>query len=172
VSLDRFLAYLVGALSAVLVFAVLTTQAAPNEVGANRAAAAHMLEKVNEVRSAEGLHPLESAEDIAEVAERWSAAMAADQDMRHNPTFADEICCWSVTTENVAWSEPHRLWRPGDPVIRITDELHEALLSSPGHRANLLDTNVDQIGIGIHVDDRGNVWITQNFRGTAPAISP
>jgi serralysin len=172
VSFDRFLAYVVGALSAVLVFALLTTQAAPSEVGANRAAATHMLEQVNDVRAEEGLPPLESADDIAEVAERWSAAMAADQDMRHNPTFADEICCWSVTTENVAWSEPHRLWRPGDPVIRITDELHEALLNSPGHRANLLDANVDQIGIGIHVDNRGNVWITQNFRGSVPPSSP
>lgn len=163
-SFDRFLAYAVGALSAVLVFALLTTQAAPNEVGANRVAADHMLELVNEVRTAEGLLPLEPAEDIAEVAERWSAEMAADQDMRHNPTFADEICCWQLATENVAWSEPHRLWRPGDPVLRITDELHEALLNSPGHRANLLDDGVDQIGIGVYVDDDGNVWITQNFR--------
>ena len=163
-SFDRFLAYAVGALSAVLVFALLTTQAAPNEVGANRVAADHMLELVNEVRAAEGLLPLESADDIAEVAERWSAAMAADQDMRHNPSFADEICCWQLATENVAWSEPHRLWRPGDPVLRITDELHEALLNSPGHRANLLDDAVDQIGIGVYVDGEGNVWITQNFR--------
>jgi serralysin len=164
VSFDRFLAYAVGALSAVLVFALLTTQAAPNQVGANRVAADHMLELVNEVRAVEGLLPLESADDIAEVAERWSAVMAADQDMRHNPTFAEEICCWQTATENVAWSEPHRLWRPGDPVLRITDELHEALLNSPGHRANLLDDAVDQIGIGVHVDDDGNVWITQNFR--------
>lgn len=164
VSFDRFLAYVVGALSAVLVFALLTTQAAPNEVGANRVAAAHMLEQVNEVRLAEGLAPLESAEDIAEVAERWSAEMAAARDMRHNPTFSEEICCWQVATENVAWSEPHRLWRPGDPVLRITDELHEALLNSPGHRANLLDESVDQIGIGVYVDRDGNVWITQNFR--------
>lgn len=163
-SFDRFLAYSVGALSAVLVFALLTTQAAPNEVGANRVAADHMLELVNEVRAAEGLLPLDPADDIAEVAERWSAAMAADQDMRHNPSFAEEICCWQLTTENVAWSEPHRLWRPGDPVLRITDELHEALLNSPGHRANLLDDAVDQIGIGVYVDGDGNVWITQNFR--------
>ncbi len=167
-SFDRFLAYAVGALSAVLVFALLTTQAAPSEVGSNRVAADHMLDLVNEVRAGEGLLPLEPAEDIAQVAERWSAEMAADRDMRHNPTFAEEICCWQITTENVAWSEPHRLWRPGDPVLRITDELHEALLNSPGHRANLLDDGVDQIGIGVFVDEDGNVWITQNFRRSLP----
>ncbi|GEM_PF-5736732 len=163
-SFDRILAYAVGALSAVLVVALLMTQAAPKEVGVDRAAAAYMLDLVNDVRVTEGLQPLEPAEDIAEVAERWSAEMAADQRMRHNPSFADEICCWQLTTENVAWSEPHRIWRPGDPVRLITDELHEALLQSPGHRANLLDASVDQVGIGIHVDADGNVWITQNFR--------
>lgn len=92
--------------------------------------------------------------------------MAASRDMRHNPDFANEICCWRVTTENVAWSEPHRLWRPGDPVLRITDELHEALMGSPGHRANVLDDGVNEVGIGVYVDAEGNVWITQNFRGS------
>lgn len=165
---DRFLAYLVGALSAVLVVVLLTSQAAPSEVGANRIAADHMLEQVNEVRADEGLAPLRSADDVTEVAERWSATMAADQHMRHNPAFAEEICCWGLATENVAWSEPHRLWRPGDPVERITDELHIALLNSPGHRANLLDADVDEIGIGVYVDAQGSVWITQNFRRFVP----
>jgi len=164
VTFDRVLAYLVGALSAVLVVVLLTSQAAPSAVGPDRIAAAHMVERVNEVRLDEGLSPLRRAQDVTEVAERWSAVMAADQHMRHNPAFADEICCWGLATENVAWSEPHRIWRPGDPVERITDELHIALLNSPGHRANLLDPNVDEIGIGVHVDADGSVWITQNFR--------
>lgn len=165
---DRALAYAVGALSAILVMALLTTQAAPSEVGAHESAASHMLQRVNEVRLDEGLAPLRRAPDVAEVAARWSATMADDQHMRHNPAFADEICCWRVATENVAWSEPHHLWRPGDPVLRITDELHAALLESPGHRANLLDAGVDEIGIGVYVDDDGSVWITQNFRRFVP----
>lgn len=172
VNLDRLLGLAVGMLSVLVVGVILMTQAAPSEVGPDRAAAAYMLELVNEVRATEGLAPLEPAADITVVAERWSAQMADDQDMRHNPDFADEICCWLLATENVAWSEPHRIWRPGDPVRRITDELHEALLSSPSHRENLLDASVDQVGIGIHVDRDGNVWITQNFRRatqTAPS---
>jgi uncharacterized protein YkwD len=164
VSFDRVLAYAVGVLSAVLVITILTTQGAPQQVGPDRTAAAYMLDLVNEVRLAEGLAPLEAANDIAEVAERWSAEMANDRYMRHNPAFAEEICCWQLATENVAWSEPHRLWRPGDPVLRITDELHAALLDSPSHRDNLLDASVDQVGIGVYVDRDGNVWITQNFR--------
>jgi len=164
VNVDRLLGIAVGMLSALVLAVVLMSQAAPSEVGPDRAAAVYMLDLVNEVRQAEGLAPLTPAADIAQVAERWSEQMASDHDMRHNPHFADEICCWQIATENVAWSEPHRLWWPGDPVRRITDELHEALLSSPSHRANLLDAAVDQVGIGIYVDREGNVWITQNFR--------
>ncbi len=163
-NVDRFLAYAVGGVGAVILVALLITQAPPSTSGPDRAAASHMVERVNEVRAEEGLAALRHADDIAEVAEDWSQVMARDRDMRHNPEYAEQICCWEAATENVAWSEPHRLWRPGDPVLRITDELHEALLASPGHRANLLDANVDEVGIGIHVDDDGNVWITQNFR--------
>ena len=170
-NVDRLLGIAVGMLSALVVAVLLMSQAAPSEIGPDRAAAAYMLDLVNDVREAEGLAPLAPAPDIARVAERWSEQMASDQDMRHNPHFAEEICCWQLATENVAWSEPHRLWRPGDPVRRITDELHEALLASPSHRANLLDATVDQVGIGIYVDRDGNVWITQNFRRSAQTAS-
>lgn len=163
-SFDRLLGYLVAGVGVLLLLGLATTQAGPSTVGPDRAAAAHMLERVNEARAEHDLPPLQPADDLARVAERWSARMAQDRHMRHNPSYGDQMCCWTVATENVAWSEPHRVWRPGDPVVRITDELHEALLQSPGHRANLLDDDVDQIGIGIHVDDDGNVWITQNFR--------
>ncbi len=173
-TLERGLSIAVGALSLAIVLTLLTTHAAPNGVGPDREAAAYMVELVNEVRVEEGLAPLRAAEDIAEVAERWSATMAERRDMRHNPRFGEEICCWQVATENVAWSEPHRVGRPGDPVLRITDEPPAALLDSPGHRANLLDPGVDEVGIGVHVDRDGNVWITQNFRrsrGTAEAAT-
>jgi uncharacterized protein YkwD len=166
---DRALRLLVTGLAVAVGLTLLVTQAGPSTVGPDRDAAAMMLSLVNEERAANGLAPLTNAPDVAAVAEDWSAAMAVNGELEHNPSFADEICCWSVVTENVAWSEPHRVWLPGDPVERVTRELHDGLLSSPGHRANLLDAQVDQIGIGVHVDPAGNVWVTQNFRRQAPA---
>ncbi len=37
------------------------------------------------------------------------------------------------------------------------------LMSSPGHRGNLLDPKFDAIGIGIEKDAKGQLYITQDF---------
>jgi hypothetical protein len=41
--------------------------------------------------------------------------------------------------------------------------LHAALMASSGHRANILDRNVSQVGVGVTVRN-GTVWVTQVFR--------
>jgi uncharacterized protein YkwD len=161
---SRWLYWLVTGLAFCLLYALLVNPATPGPVGAHRDAAALMLTWVNEERLGADLGPLESADDIAIVAEAWSAEMASMVTMEHNPSFGDQLCCWETVTENVAYGQAYRVWLPGDPIERMTRELHEGLLASPGHRANLLDPSVDQIGIGIHLDAEGTMWITQNFR--------
>jgi uncharacterized protein YkwD len=165
---QRWLELLVVGLAAALVLALGTTRAAPDVRGADPAAAAAMLDLVNGARADAGLQPLQPAADIATVAEAWSAAMAVADELEHNPDHPEQICCWTSVAENVAFSDPHRWWRPGDPLLRLTEELHLALLDSPGHRANLLEPTFDEIGIGVHVHTDGSVWITQNFRRAAP----
>jgi uncharacterized protein YkwD len=162
--LERTLGMAAAGLGLAILLTLAITYAPPAVAGPDRDAATHMVALVNEARAGHGLGALEPADDVATVAEAWSARMAAEDDLQHNPGYGAEICCWSRLTENVAFSDPYRLWRPGDPVERIVSELHERLLESPGHRANLLDPYVDQIGIGIHVDTDGSIWITQNFR--------
>ena len=165
---DRWLAIAVVGLAVALALALAVTRAAPADTGIDRRAAAFMLDLVNEERASHDLRALTPATDVALVAEQWSMAMADARSLEHNPDYGQQFCCWEVATENVAWSEPHRIWRPGDAVERITRELHIALLDSPGHRVNLLDPLVDQIGIGVYVDPGGSVWITQNFRRFRP----
>jgi uncharacterized protein YkwD len=160
----RWLMLLVAGLAICLISALIVNPTIPGPVGPERNAATLMLGWVNEERIANDLAPLVQADDIARVAEAWSAEMAAMAIMEHNPSFGDQLCCWELVTENVAYGEAYRVWLPGDPVERLTRELHEGLLDSPGHRANLLDSEVDQIGIGVHLDAEGTVWITQNFR--------
>jgi uncharacterized protein YkwD len=160
----RWLYWLVAGLAVCLVYALLMNPSRPGPVGPDRDAAATMLGWVNDERAVHELPPLAPATDIAEVAEAWSATMAAMVTMEHNPSFGEQLCCWETVTENVAYAQAYRVWLPGDPVERLTRELHEGLLASPGHRANLLDPNVDQIGIGVHLDAEGTMWITQNFR--------
>lgn len=164
----RWLTWLVGGLAVCLVWALIFSPGSPGPVGADRAAAARMLSWIDEERARHDLPPLAATEDMTAVAEAWSATMAEMHSMEHNPRFGEQLCCWAVATENVAYGEAYRVRLPGDPVERVTRELHEELLASPGHRANLLDPDVDQIGIGIHLDAAGTVWITQNFRRYQP----
>jgi uncharacterized protein YkwD len=167
VRLERTLGLLAGGLGIAILLTLAITYAPPAVAGANRDAAARMVSLVNEARAEHDLPALTSANDVADVAESWSAVMATDDHLRHNPDYGAQICCWSRLTENVAFSDPYRLWRPGDPVELIVDELHDRLLESPGHRVNILDPFVDEIGIGVHVSDDGSIWITQNFRQRA-----
>jgi uncharacterized protein YkwD len=161
---ERALWLLVAGLSVAVVLALLVTRAAPATSGRDLEAAASMHRLVDEVRTEHGLGALAPTGDLADAAHSWSQRMAATRVFEHNPDAGAQVCCWSALTENIAWSDPPRLWRRGDPVERMTRELHEALLTSPGHRANILDPQVDQLGVGIHVDRDGSVWITQLFR--------
>lgn len=155
-----------GLLGAVLT-AFALSPSTPDVPGRHAQAESYMYGLVDEARAGQGLGPLARATDVAEVAADWSAEMAETREFEHNPDHPDQICCWSKVTENVAWADPPRTRLTGDPVASVVEELHLALLDSPGHRRNLLDTEVNQIGIGIHVDSDGSVWITQNFRAAA-----
>jgi uncharacterized protein YkwD len=167
VATTRALSILVTGLATAVLLVVALSPAAPSTVGRDHEAADAMVMLVNDARAAEGLPPLRPAPDVADVAADWSATMAETRDMEHNPDFPDQICCWDQVTENVAWSEPPRTRFAGDPVATTVQELHEALLASPGHRVNILDDLATEIGIGIHVERDGSVWITQNFRASA-----
>ena len=163
----RLLALGVTGLFAAVLTAFVLSPSPPDDAGRHLEAEAYMYTLVDEVRERERLTPLVPAQDMALPAARWSANMAQSRDFEHNPDHPDQICCWTKITENVAWSEPPRTRLGGDPVMTVVEELHVALMDSPGHRRNLLDQDVDEIGIGIHVDRDGSVWITQNFRASA-----
>ncbi|MEX2503773.1 MAG: S-layer homology domain-containing protein, partial [Egicoccus sp.] len=48
--------------------------------------------------------------------------------------------------------------------------LHTAFMNSEGHRRNILDTQVTQIGVGVEVRD-GTVWVTKVFRNPSATAS-
>ena len=105
---------------------------------------------VNIERAKQGLGALQVADDITRVARSHSDTMAREDRLHHNPDFSTQITGWSRVAENVG---------VGPSISRI----HTALMDSTGHRRNILDDRVTEIGIGVVVRD-GRVWITQNFR--------
>lgn len=40
---------------------------------------------------------------------------------------------------------------------------HRALMNSPGHRANILETRFTKIGLGVYRNEKGEFWVTEMF---------
>ncbi len=73
------------------------------------------------------------------------------------------------TAENIAWQTQRGAAGFSDDVI----DLHNALMNSDGHRANILNPDLDYIGIGIEIGTfRGApaVMVTQNFARTSAGV--
>jgi hypothetical protein len=77
--------------------------------------------------------------------------MASSQTLYHNPALTTAITNWQAVGENV-----------GDGPTE--SDLQTAFMQSPEHRANILDRDFTQVGIGVTIDSHGTVWVTADFR--------
>lgn len=106
---------------------------------------------VNRERADRGLPALRIASDLTSVARSHTADMAAQRKLYHNPDLSTDVTNWRRLAENVGYSS------------NGVDSLHRALMNSKGHKANILDAQVTQLGVGVVVRD-GLTWVTQVFR--------
>jgi uncharacterized protein YkwD len=138
----------------VAMFCVLVALASTALVGAAPASAvttreAAMLAKINNARAAHGLRPLALSGDLSTIARSHSRQMASSTTLFHTASFSS-ICCWSAIAENVG-------------VAYSVRGLHQALMGSAPHRANILDPRMRAVGVGV-VESGGQLWATQIFR--------
>ncbi len=150
---------LVSLLLGSLVAAVLVATAPPARAAG---AADDFIRLANEARAANGLPALVVADDLSDVAAAHAARMAQADELHHNPDLAAQVTDWQRLTENVG--------RGTSGVQGI----HDAFMGSDGHRANILDAGVTQIGVGV-VEANGQLWVTEVFRlpsDTAPPPPP
>lgn len=116
---------------------------------------------VNIERAKHGVGAVTERGDITSVARRWSGRMAEHGRISHNSDFSTQITGWSRVSENVG-------------VGPSVESIHRALMNSDGHRRNILDDQVMDVGIGVAFSG-GRVWVTQNFRrpqGSPTAAPP
>ncbi len=126
---------------------------------------ADILARTNADRAANGLPALRWDNRLASLATQWSADMATNG-FRHRSLGAlgigtGEYADMRVISENIAMGSSTN-----------TGSLHDLLMRSPGHLANILDGNVDMVGIGATCDPEGQLWITVNFAGDGAGIVP
>src|SRR3954447_5944490 len=109
---------------------------------------AQFVAKMNAARQASGMAPYSVASDLIAVARNHSAQMASQQSLYHNPGLTTQVQNWQAVGENVG---------EGPSV----SDIHTAFMNSPEHRANVLDHDFTQVGVGVSVDKNGIIWVTE-----------
>ena len=134
-----------------------TPPATPAPVATNLddpvAYAAEVVVATNEARAAEGLDELEVADCAAQAAAERARALVGVAELTHAPLDgAMRDCGVEQAAENLS-----RASAPAQDVV-------EAWLGSPGHRNNLLDPSLLQIGVAC-VPDEDALLCSQVFLG-------
>jgi uncharacterized protein YkwD len=120
---------------------------------------AQMLVLVNKERATAGLRPLAPDPELTEVARRHSADMFARGYFAHDtPEGLDPFArmrqshvSYLTAGENLALA----------PTLQVA---HSGLMHSPGHRANILNSQFGRLGIGIMDGGIRGLMVSQEFR--------
>jgi uncharacterized protein YkwD len=129
-------------------------------------------ERINEVRTARGLDPLENSAALKTNARSWSKTMAWEGQIFH--ADSDEFSC-PTSGENVLYT----YWRGdidtdrGERYFDTSEELGRGIanqwLNSSQHRENILRERFGSAGIGVYMPDPDanapRVYATQRFCG-------
>jgi uncharacterized protein YkwD len=156
--------WFVTVLTLVLVLGLSAASPAPAEASSSsdaaRRAELEFLSLVNIERAKHGVGALAERTDIRTVARTWSATMADRNRLGHNPDYSRQITGWQRVSENVG-------------VGPSVAGLHRAFMESDGHRRNVLDDRVTEVGVGVVIAG-GRIWVTLNFRrpSTDPTALP
>ncbi len=112
---------------------------------------------INNERAQEGLSPLKWNEHLAEASQRHAQLLARNRQLSHR--FPDE----APLQQRLA-DVGLRFERAGENVaVNYNAEgAHLAFMHSPGHRANILNTSYDEVGVAV-VNDGDLLYVVEDF---------
>jgi len=112
---------------------------------------------VNQVRRAQGLSPLRWDESLAAAARRHAEAMAEHGSARHG--FEGE----PSLSVRVKQAGAHFRWLSENVTQGPSPQfIHSQFMKSPPHRANILDRDMDSIGVGV-VEQGGQLFAVEDL---------
>ncbi len=143
---------------------LLSTSAAVARASAS-SAERQIFDELNQERQKAGLPALEWNELVAEAARRHASVLSQNLELAHQypgePSLPERLGATGVrftrAAENVARTEH-------------VEDVHLALMGSPGHRANMLNPKYNAAGIGV-VERDGKFYVTQDFIFAVPVYS-
>jgi hypothetical protein len=124
-----------------------------------------VFDDLNQERAKNGLTMLEWNEQVAAAARTHARLLLENARLSHQfpaeATLAERLGAtgarFTVAAENIARTE-------------YIEDVHLALMGSPGHRTNMLSTNYNAVGIGVAERD-GKIYVTQDFIFLVPMYS-
>jgi uncharacterized protein YkwD len=128
-------------------------------VGQNRAASPErqLFDATNRERRAHGLPALQWNDALAVAARKHASEMAHKESLSHQ--FPGEPSLPS----RVKQAGAHFVWLSENVALGTnTSLIHAAFVKSPQHRANMLDTDMNVMGIGI-VERNGQLFAVEDF---------
>jgi uncharacterized protein YkwD len=135
--------------------------------------AGQVLALINQARSAVGLPPLTITAGLQSSASAHNLTMAggcglshqcpAEPDLGTRETAAGVV--WSACGENIGEGAPVADTNAAiaQMAVGLTQDMLNEKPPDDGHRKNILSSSFTHIGIAIHLDSSGTVWLTQDF---------
>jgi uncharacterized protein YkwD len=136
--------------AAFLVLAALVTGAVTAQSASASTVEDTFTHKLNHARTSRGIPALHVSASLVRVARAQAARMASRDLLYHNPNLTTDVKHWRYVGENVGYGPSAKT-------------VHRAFMHSPPHRANILDRDYTQVGIG-SVTKNGRTWVAQVFR--------
>lgn len=110
----------------------------------------HLFNLVNDLRASKGLAGFSTNDRLFGSARPWTSRMADAGTISHNPNLRNEgPDGWRRLGENVAM---------GGSI----EAIHNSLIASPAHYANLIEPSFSHIGLGV-VRQGNQIFVTQTF---------
>jgi uncharacterized protein YkwD len=148
----RFLVALAVAATAVLVASPLAAPSSPTKVERRAVLEAAVVHEMNRVRAARGLRPLRAAPSLRSAARSHSEAMLElgffSHDSADGSAFSERIKRYYTSRGFTRWSVGEALMASQGRVAGA-EEIVEAWLESPSHRAIVLSPTWRDAGIGV-----------------------
>lgn len=144
---------------------LLTTAQAVQSGSAISAYEQRIFDELNHERASHGLPVLQWDEHAAGAARAHARLLAESGKLSHQfpgeATLPERLGAtgarFTVSAENVAQTE-------------FVEDVHLALMTSPGHRANILSASYNAVGIGV-VEKQGRIYVAQDFIFLVPNYS-
>jgi uncharacterized protein YkwD len=132
--------------------------------------AQQLFNQINSDRAAQGLPAYTWDDKIAPISRQHSITMGQGCGLSHQCSGEPDPCQrlsnvgieWTACGENAGYTSP----TPG-AWSAVKTNIEQGMLNerppNDGHRRNLLSTSFHRVGIGIYIDSKGIIWVTEDF---------